>query len=77
MKLKLLKAPRPGQKDMVVHTEFGTYSVKAGETLEVSDEAGHAIMAKWNTCFLMLAAEPKKTPSKETKMKSSYENKKL
>lgn len=66
MKLKLLKGPRPGQNDMVCHTDFGTYAVKVGDTMEVSDAAGHAIMAKWVGCFKMVKAAPKvKEPSPE------------
>ena len=46
MKLKLVKAPRPGQKDMTCHTAAGTFSMKVGETKEVSDVAGAELLVK-------------------------------
>ena len=51
MKLKMIKAPHAGQKDMVVNTNHGTYAVDLGETIDVKDEAGNEILGKWGSCF--------------------------
>lgn len=88
MKLKLIQTPNRGQKDMVCHTNFGTFEATVGSVLEVKDEAGHAIMAKWPGCFQQVldtakAVAPAKSSTPEekaeaeaAKMAQGYQNKK-
>jgi hypothetical protein len=51
MQLKMIRAPHAGQKDMVVQSSAGTHVAELGKVLEVSDTAGHEIMAQWGHCF--------------------------
>lgn len=75
MRLKLLRAPTAGAKDMVCQTDKKTYDVKVGDTLEVPDQEGHAIMQKWGHCFeVAKAAAP--APEEKSVQPQGYENKK-
>jgi hypothetical protein len=68
MKLKMIKGPRPGQLDMVCLTSKGAFQAKIGDTIEVSDEAGHEILTKWGQCFQM-------DQSPQAKVIKKYKNK--
>lgn len=59
MKIKLLRAPHHGQKDIVCNTPMGTFAMDVGDELEVPEETGHHIMGRWPGCFQMVAAEKK------------------
>ena len=61
MKIKMIKGPRPGQSDMVCMTTNGTYAVKIGETIDVTDTAGQEILSQWGSCFQLgtVEVEPK------------------
>ena len=86
MKLKMLQAPRMGQKDMVCNTAHGTFIAELGGVLELKDEAGAEILAQWPGCFQQVLDTAKAAPSKmsveqdaaqeATKMAHGYQNKK-
>lgn len=80
MKLKLIKTPRPVQKDMVCLTSYGAFKwTSVGAVVEVSEAAGYEILNKWKACFEIASSstqsdeEPKK--KKTTKMTASPANK--
>lgn len=80
MKIKMIAGPRPGQMDMVVTTTHGTISADMGQTLELPDEAGHQVMAKWPACFEVVASsvaveDTEDGLSFEGKMAKGYKNK--
>lgn len=90
MKLKMIKPPHLGQKDMVCNTDFGTFAVDLGQVLEVSDAAGTAILGTWGPCFQVVSEGQKaakamaevSSPEEEaeieaTKMAKGYSNKKV
>lgn len=90
MKLKMIKAPRISQTDMVCHTAYGTFVAELDQVMELSEEAGNAILGKWPGCFQQVFAKAASTkmvaPSKmsveeeaaseATKMAHGYQNKK-
>jgi hypothetical protein len=83
MKLKLIKTPRPVQKDMVCLTSYGAFKwTSVGAVVEVSEEAGYEILNKWKACFEIVASTQSSTQSDEapkkkktTKMAASPANK--
>lgn len=86
MKLKMLQAPRMGQKDMVCNTAHGTFIAELGGVIEIKDEAGAEILAQWPGCFQQVLDSAKASPAKATpeekaeaeaaKMAHGYQNKK-
>ena len=64
MKLKMLKGPHLGQKDMICNTSHGTFAVDLGGILEVSDLAGHEILGKWGACFQQVLESTKPVSAK-------------
>jgi len=68
MKLKLIKSPHLGQKEMVCNTNHGTYAVDLGGTVEVNDQAGHEILGKWGACFQQVLQSESKPMAVSTKV---------
>lgn len=66
MKLKMVRGPRPGQKDMVAQTKKKTYAVSIDGILDVPEEDGHEIMTLWPQCFKI---------EQEQKVMKTYKNK--
>ena len=76
MRLKMIRGPRPGQKEMVCLTASGAYSAEIGKVLEVSDTAGHEIMTRWAGCFEVDGNAGDSGPEIEPKIIKNYKNKK-
>jgi hypothetical protein len=77
MKLKYIKKPRPAQEELTALTSGGAFKWLAiGQVVEVPEEIGHEIMAKWPGCLELVKTKPKgRPPGAKNKMTSSPQNK--
>jgi hypothetical protein len=64
MKIKMIKGPRPGQRDMVCSTAHGTFAIELDQVIDIEDKQALAAMNQWPGCFHQVSDAPAKKVEK-------------